>query len=1003
MWSRVSARARNESTICPINASRILTSCFWRRSRISFAPVPVINRKRFSRVDALLDAALDKPPEERASFLAEACDGDAALRDVVEKLLELSVEEDSLFPSGAMKGPIWEEVARELQGGDDASIVPGDHIGPYAVLGLLGRGGMGSVYRAKDPDLEREVAIKVLSRDFADDNSTLRRFEREAKLLASLNHPNIASIYDLLRVDDKRYLILELVEGPTLAERLTRGPLELFELLKFAEQIAEAVGEAHRKGVIHRDLKPSNIKITHEGRIKVLDFGLAKTHDEAAAEATTRTELVSAPTTRVGVVLGTPGYMSPEQARGESVDKRTDVWAFGCLLFEMLSGRRAFGGQTPSDAIAAVLRDQVDWGLLPADTPRALLRLMKRCLRQNARERLQDIGDARIEIAELARQGTAVDRAERGTKGRWVALASLAAFLAGMAFFRAIGDRGRFVTRGPLTRSTVVVGPEERLFVGASSTLALSPDASRLAFVAEKENHAMLYLRELGAYEMKAIRGSDEARDPFFSPDGAWIGFFAQGAMKKVAVSRGIAEIVTEAGLQSRGASWGENGTIVFAQDGAQGLLVVRAAGGEPAHISDLGGEPNVLEHLWPRWLPGESTVLFTVRSSSATGVVDQIALLDRESGTVTILGPGSQGSYLPSGHLVYVRGGSIEVAPFDPAGLRLTGSGVPLIEGIHAYPLGASTFATSSAGALVYMERTPSAVLDAIDSKGNVDVMPVSMGSPGWPRISPDGRLAAVHIGGRDSRELWIFDLTRPGSIRQLTIRGGGFPTWSPDGTRIAFMSRRGGTGDLYIVAADGSSPPEHLTGSGRTLIPVSWSTDGVLAYYEIGDVRQRDLWVIDVKNGSEPVPFVESPANELSPVFSPDGRYIAYVSNETGQNEIYVRPYPPPGPVTAVSIDGGTEPVWSPDGRELYYRHGEELLAVPVQTASGFSVGSSRTILNTPAPPTTGSNPAYDVFPGGDRFLILRPPPGAGIDRLRVVLNWTEELAEFVPITGR
>ena len=971
----------------------------------------MIDRKQFSRVDELFDAALDKPPEERASFLGEACARDAALREEVQKLLELSAKEDSLFPSGAMKGPIWEEVARELQGGDDATIVPGDHIGPYEILDLLGRGGMGSVYRAKDPDLEREVAIKVLSRDFAADSSTLRRFEREAKLLASLNHPNIASIYDLLRVDDKRYLILELAEGPTLAERIARGPLELFELLNFAEQIAEAVGEAHRKGVIHRDLKPSNIKITHEGHIKVLDFGLAKTHDEAAAEATTRTELASAPTTIAGVVLGTPGYMSPEQARGERVDKRTDVWAFGCLLFEMLTGQRAFGGQTPSDAIAAVLRDQVDWGRLPADTPRALLRLMKLCLRQDARQRLQDIGDARIEIAELARQGTAVDWGERGTgtKGRWVALASLAAFLAGMAFFRAIGDRGPHVTRGPLTRSTVVVGPEERLFVGASSTLALSPDASRLAFVAEKENHAMLYVRELGAYGLKAIRGSDDARDPFFSPDGAWIGFFAQGAMKKVPVSRGIAEIVTEAGVQSRGASWGDNGMIVFAQDGAQGLWVVPATGGEPELISELGDDPNVLEHLWPQWLPGlpglpgERTVLFTMRSSSATGVLDQIALLDSESGTVTILGPGGQASYLPSGHLVYVRGGSIEVAPFDPRGLRLTGSGVPLIEGIHAYPLGASTFATSSAGALVYMARTPSTVLDVIDLKGNVDVMEVSMGSPGWPRISPDGRLAAVHIGGRESRELWIFDLARPGSIRQLTFRGGGFPTWSPDGTRIAFMSRRGGSGDLYIVAADGSSPPEHLTGSGRTLIPVSWSPDGVLAYYEIGDVRQRDLWVIDVRNGSEPVPFVESPANELSPVFSPDGRYIAYVSNETGQNEIYVRPYPPPGPVTAVSIDGGTEPVWSADGHKLYYRHGEELFAVPVSTGPGFSVGSPRAVLNTPAPPTTGSNPAYDVFPSGDRFLILRPPPGAPIDRLRVVLNWYQELNEFVPITGR
>ena len=798
-------------------------------------------------------------------------------------------------------------------------------------------------------------------------------------------------------------MFLELIEGETLAERLARGPLEISELLAISEQIADAVGEAHRKGVIHRDLKPPNIKLTPEGRVKILDFGLAKAYAGTEGEGPAKTVAPSAPTTEEGVVLGTPGYMSPEQARGTNVDKRTDVWAFGCLLYEMVTGRRAFTGETPSDALAAVLRDDVDWRRLPLNTPRELRRLITRCLQQDPHDRVQDIGDARIEIAELSRQDSRGLLLEPGTRstGRWIALAALAAFLAGMMFFRAIGFSGADLTSGPVTRTTLALGPEERLWIGASSSLALSPDGARIAFVGDGDGRIQLYLSELDSYDLTVVRGSDGARDPFFSPDGDWIGFFAEGEIKKVAVDRGIAESVAEAGLQSRGASWGDNGEIIFAQDSAPGLFAVAVDGGDPRALSELSGASGFVEHLWPQWLPGNDTVLFTLRTSNESGVTDELAVFSLETKDITILGDGAQGTYLPSGHIVYIRGGAIEAVVFDSGALELKGSGIALVEGVNVYPGGSSTFTVSSAGTLAYLARTDTAVFRISDREGQSTPLNLPAGTPGWPRIVPNGRLAVLHLGGGESRDLWVLDLDRPGSIRQLTFQGGGFPTWSADGSRVAFMSRRGGSGDIYTVPSDGSGRAERLLGGSRTQIPVSWSSQGVLAFYEIGDITQRDIWVVDVENGTDPVLFVATPANELSPRFSADGNFLAYVSNETGQNEIYVRPYPPPGPVTAVSIDGGSEPVWSRDGTELYYRHGDSIMSVPVSTDSGFRVGSPREVLVEPPLPGAGGNPNYDVFPDG-RFLVRHAAPGTSIDRVRLVLNWHEELRELVPIKG-
>lgn len=959
----------------------------------------VIELEQFSRVDELFDAALDHPVTERSAWLEEACGGNAKLRLEVETLLRLTERDDALFESGALQGPVWDEVARELE--SIGELAPGDRVGPYEIRGLIGRGGMGAVYRAKDPTLGRDVAIKTLAGAFAPAAATLRRFEREAKVLASLNHPNIAAIYDRVQVEERSYLVLELVEGETLSDRLARGALELPEAIGIATQLAEALEEAHRKGVVHRDLKPSNVKLTREGRVKVLDFGLAKSREPGDEEGG-RTDAAVAPTTQSGVILGTPGYMSPEQARGLGVDKRSDIWAFGCLLYEMLAGARAFAGKTFSDAIAAALRDEVDWSRLPRSTPPGLERLLRRCLKQDARDRLQDIGDARVELEDLAQNGASDSRPE--AKASWrpsgvaFAISILLAFLAGAAFLRIFEGQAPSARRTPVSTS-VLIRPPERLWQGASSAIAISPDGSRVAFASEKEERVNLSVRSLDAFDALPVRSSEGARDPFFSPDGEWLGFFAGGEMRRVHLASGSSSSITETSLPSRGASWGADNRIVFAQDGAKGLFVVPASGGKPELLLAPSPSEDVVEYLWPQWLPEQASVLFSSRRLTASGITDELVVLDLDSGRVHVIGRGTQGVFVPSGHIVYATGGALEAVRFDVERLTVTGGSFRVVESVNGYPRGATSFCVSSSGTLLYVEPPPTATLDWIDREGVRVPVETPRGAPGWPRLSPDGRFAALHVGGPETRDVWLLDLDRPGSSRQLTYRGGGFPVWSRDGRSLAFMSRQEGSGDLYTVPADGSGSPERVVSGERTKIPVSWSADGVLAYYEIAEATERDIWVADLDGDRTPTPFVATSANELSPVFSPDGRQLAYVSNETGQNEVYARPFPPPGPVTVVSINGGSEPAWSPDGSELFYRHGDTLMRVSVRYSPRFDVGRPAPALDVPLLPGSGGNASYDVAADGSRFLMLRPAAGSSVDELRLVLNWAEDLRRVAP----
>jgi serine/threonine-protein kinase len=952
----------------------------------------VIELERFSRLDELLEGALDQPAAARSAWLEKACAGDPSLRAEVEKLLKLAERnDDALVDSGALRGAVWEEVARDLGSMDE--LVPGDRVGAYEVRGLIGRGGMGAVYRARDLTLGREVAIKALDPAFAPSASAIRRFEREAKLLASLNHPGIAVIHELVALDDRRFLVLELVEGETLSERLAGGRFEPASAIPIAIEIAEALEEAHRKGIIHRDLKPSNVKLTREGRVKVLDFGLAKSQEPGdetgGADAT-----AAAPTTQAGVVLGTPGYMSPEQARGLAVDRRADIWAFGCLLYEMLAGTRAFAGKTFSDVIAAVLRDEVDWGRLPPWTPAPLERLLKKCLRQDLRERLQDIGDARTELEELLQDGARGTAKSRPRPQRAaLALSALAAFLAGAAMVGWLSARfAPAVPPSPMNVSLLL--HPGRLWQGASSSIAISPDGSHVAFVSNREGKVNLFVRSLAAYEPIEVRSSEDARDPFFSPDGEWVGFFAGGEMRRFHLASGSSSSIAKTSLPSRGASWGEDGRIVFAQDGARGLFMVPASGGPPELFLSPEESAVPFEYLWPQWLPKQTGVLFTRRKLTDSGIAHEMAVVETGSGRVHILGRGSQGNYAPSGHIVYTAGGALEAVSFDPERLATSGGSFRIVESVNGYSTGASSFCVSSSGSLLYVEPLPTATLDWIDRKGAGVRVETPRGAPGWPRLSPDGRYAAIHVGVPETRDVWLLDLERPGAFRQLTYQGGGFPVWSRDGRSIAFMSRRDGSGDLYRVPADGSGPPERIVSSERTKIPVSWSVEGVLAYYEIAESTERDLWTVDVDGDRIPKPFLATPANELSPVFSPDARYIAYVSNETGQNEVYVRPFPGPGPVLPISIDGGSEPAWRRDGAELFYRHRDTLMKVSVRYSPRFEVGRPQPAIDEPLLPSSGGNASYDVPAAGSRFLLLRPASGSTADELRLVVNWAASL---------
>ncbi|MFQ5719273.1 MAG: protein kinase [Acidobacteriota bacterium] len=899
------------------------------------------------------------------------------------------------------------------------SLAPDQVLSHYRVAAKIGEGGMGEVYRATDTRLNRDVALKVLPEAFAADGDRMARFAREAQLLASLNHPNIGAIYGLEEAGGIRCLVLELIEGETLADRIGKGPLPLKEALDIARQIAEALEAAHDRGVIHRDLKPANVKLTPDGVVKVLDFGLAKALvGEAGSPDLSNSPTLTTPATYQGMILGTAAYMSPEQAKGLAADRRADIWSFGVVLHEMLAGRRLFASDNVSETLAAVLMKEPDLDELPAATPPVLRRLVARCLCKDPRERLQAIGEARIVIdAYRADPGAATrDEPEVATPvpGRtvtrlpWAIAAVLALGLAGTVWELWPATP----SPAPVMRLRVEVGNGQDLTRDTGAPAVFSPDGRLLAYTAGEGSNSQIYLRHLDKAQGVPLSGTEGGRAPFFSPDGRWIGFLTNRALKKVSIAGG-APLSLAATNTSRGGTWSAGGVIVFAADITSGLSRIPDSGGTAEAITELAeGERS---HRWPSFLPDGRHVLFMAQDRGAAYDDASIEVVDIETRERKVLHEGgTYPRYLPTGHLVYVRDGTLFAAPMDLTRLEVTGTPAPVLEGVLS-SVGANTgdgtafYDFSLTGNLAYVEGTVGTEQFTVlwtDRQGQETPLLAETRTYSAPRLSPDGRFLAVQISDDTGADLWVDDLERQ-VLTRLTFDGVGtnaLPAWSPDSRRIAFASTKDTKTGTYWMPADGSATPELIWEDGRNQAPLSFSPTGQIAIHVLNPDTSWDLEVINFKESkaSKPENFLSTPSVEIFPQFSPDGHWIAYVSNESGGFEVYVRPYPGPGGKWQISTDGGATPRWTKEGRELTYRSGDRWLAVPIEAeGTRLRVGRPVVILEGNYADVSPF-PAHDVSTDGERFVVLEgETSGSGptMTHLNLILNWFDEIRRLAP----
>jgi Tol biopolymer transport system component len=908
------------------------------------------------------------------------------------------------------------------------AILPGRRLGPYEILSAIGAGGMGEVYRARDTRLDRVVAIKVLPTHLADRSELRERFDREAKTVASLNHPHICTLHDIGHQDGIDYLVMEYLEGETLAQRLLKGPLPLEQALRYAIEISDALDKAHRKGVTHRDLKPGNIMLTKTGT-KLLDFGLAKLKQVAAPENVPLSDLPTAnePLTAQGTILGTLQYMAPEQLEGREVDARTDIFAFGAVVYEMATGKRAFEGKSQASLIAAILeREPPAMSSLQPMTPPALDRIVKKCLRKDRDDRWQIARDITDELKWIAESGsharlsvpTAAARGFHEFGRRQLILGSGASLLGAVVGGIAVWNlkSAPAPSPQPVSRFTIALPPGQQLAdVDTSLAVALSPDGTQLVYAARQGIAQQLYLRAMDRLEARPIPGTDDAFNPFFSPDGQWVGFFARGKLMKISVNGGAAQTLAEA-VEPRGASWSSQGMISFGLTVNSTLLQVPDSGGTPQPLTAL--EKGEVSHRWPEFLPGGKALLFAAGANGLNFTGAQVAVQSvGTSGRRRLNQVGTHPRYSPSGHLVYGQGGSLMAVPFDPRQLAVSGTAVPVVDGILQSPInGTAQYSFSDAGSLVYVPGGfQSAQRRLVWVGRNGAEQPIGAPPRAYlnPRVSPDGQRAAVTIEEQQDDQIWLYDLSRD-TLTRLTFEGtlNNPAVWTPDGKRIAFSSNKDGSQNIFLQSADGSGDRERLSVAEYTQIPMSWSPDGqVLAFFEVNPSTGYDLWILQMSGAPAPTgqvwkahPFLRTPFNESVPRFSHDGRWLAYISNESGRYEVYVQPYPGPGGKWQISTEGGTEPVWNPNGRELFYRSGNKILAVDIITQPGFSVGKPRMLFEGPYQPAPLTAPNYDVSPDGQRFLMLKPVESAEAapTQINVVLNWFEELKQKVP-TGK
>jgi len=910
------------------------------------------------------------------------------------------------------------------------AIGPGARVGSYEVIALIGEGGMGKVWRARHTALGRDDALKVLPDAFASDLDRVTRFQREAQVLASLNHPNIAHVYGLESIEGANALVMELVEGPTLADRLTRGAIPAHEALLIAKQIAEALEAAHERGIIHRDLKPANIKLRPDGMVKVLDFGLAKTPDpvDVGVDASDATTMAHA--TQVGLILGTAAYMPPEQAQGKSVDKVADVWAFGAVLYELLTGTRAFDGGDVSTTLARVIEREPEWTALPPKTPAAIRQLLRRCLEKDRRRRLRDIGEARIAIEDVLKQGSGQaahthDQVPGRAPRRRLFAVAAATFAAGamLAILIVRALPGTPFAPGRTTQFTIVPPLAQAMTInGLDRDVAIAPDGSFVVYVGGVGRQ--LLVRPLDRLDATALNGTAGARMPFVSPDGRWVGFFSPETdeIRKVPLVGGPPASLTRYEQGPRGATWTRNDTLVFATSDTGTGLVSVTSGGESKVLTTPDTTKGERDHLFPSMLPGDEAVLFTIIGNGSVDTA-QIAMLDLETGErTTLIRGGTHPQYVDTsigsaraGYIVYSAEGTLRAIRFDREERRVVGDPVPVIEHVMTMGTGAAQFVVSQQGTLVYVsgsgEIGTSRSLVWLSRQGRETMLKAPARAYTHPRVAPDGTRVALDVFDQE-QDIWIWDLRRE-SLTRFTSGPGldTYPTWTPDSGRIIFSSTRAGRANIYWQASDGTGTIETLTQDELAQNPYSVTRDGTrVALSERQPATGANLTALALDRPDHPrSPLVAGASEEINGEFSPDGGWLAYQSNESGRTEVYVRPFPNlESGRFPISTNGGSQPLWARTGRELFFLDGSNhLMAVAVTTAPSFSAGTPVTILDTLDARyfTAGPGRTYDIAPDGQQFLFIRTTEradrtsNATATSLVVVVNWFEELKRLVP----
>ena len=942
-----------------------------------------MTRERWEQIEQIYHEAIQQAPANRAAFVAERCAGDNALIEEVESLVAANAQAGVFLDTPAM------QVAASALSRAAIGAEAGQMLGPYQLSMPIGAGGMGEVWKAHDCRVARDVAIKFCKWQFTD------HFESEARSIAALNHPNICQLYDV----GPNYLVMELVEGPTLAERLGQGAIAVGEALGIARQIAEALEAAHERGKIHRDLKPGNIKITQDGLVKLLDFGLATTAEEPAATDAGGSRGVRSSPRHAGAIVGTPAYMSPEQARGSPIDKRTDIWAFGAVLYEMLTGKPAFAGE-PANRILEAVPAEPDWSALPGSTPARIRELLRRCLERDRKQRLRDIGEARIVIDAPKEEPVRPPRSVP-----WLVAAALALGLvvAAVGWWRAAEPALR-----SLMRTSLELGPELPLArAGIQGAFALAPDGSRLVFVTRNTNGIQqLAIRSFIESRATRLAGTENAEGPFFSPDNNWIGFFADGKLKKISVHGGAPVTLCDAPAP-RGASWGDDGNIIAALSlGRPGLARIPSAGGSSTEIREVratGQQTN----RWPQVLPGSHAVLFNAYQTGDNPDDAEIQVLSFKTGERKTVEHGYFARYLRSGHLVFLRQNTLFAAPFDIGRLAVIGPVQPVLDDVRAPAFsGAANFDVSQTGTFVYLAGGgANRAIFWLDSTGNLKPLHTEPGQYYHPAFSPDGKRLAFTVASGHGMDIWVKDLARGDASRKSFLPGRNWwPLWTPDGKWIIFASTSGEARDtLCLIRADGSGEAQRMPDESVRGVPRSFSPEGPRLAFDTGPTADQ-IWTVPMNTASEhprlgaASRFIDAATPVPDAQFSPDGRWIAYVSAESGMANVFVRPFPGPGGTAQVSTGGGRFPIWSRNSSDLFYLGTDKRIRVATYTTSGnFSAGKSR-VWSERQLGDWGVNRMYDLAPDGKRFAIMLDTDQTGdsgpATNVTVLVNFFDEL---------